>query len=1420
MLTPEYANTGMALRWSDTQEGRHLRRRYGGIAVFLILMLPLTLGLRIWREAHVLRHGEQQQAEAVADAFDLIERQFAAIQAELWSTVADLAGSDAVVSGLSELGRGMGDVAREDLVEHAANLDLPDRTAIEIYDADLQLQAWNGFTLPTGHALERPGFMEARQMDVAPDGDQRLGFTVWWPVRDGGRFLGMVRGMRLVRVRTPVQNQFLRSYSLAETWERATDLQVVVQWEGGPAEAPLPNARMRPLHGIDGTLLARVYVQPPTIEQLLGEVRARFNDVLVFWTTLLLFWLVAGLWLWYSRPGSRPTQVSDITEQRAWLAAFCRFAVFATAWWGLRFSLLALHVPARWQEDRAPLAPLFDPTHLASAFGGGLFRSTGDLLITAIFALVFAVTWLELAARFRDRYRGRAFLAGEDPGTDRIRRGTAVCLALISAAILLAIGVVVLLGVITRHAILDSTLDYFVRSGLIPDPPERLLLVIFCGLLILTVAVITIVVGIMWGTITLLVRHHPKGWSPRTIAGYFLVLVIGISVPLHLLTGMGRIVPFPVVIVFVMLGAWLAVFGRIRRDQGMELLSLRGISLSIFVVSVLLYPICFQGMDARLRMQMTDAAETFSERRDPRVIFALEQLLEEVQSSGRGAQIEQLLTSRGDSVTKRLELDSLAASAMSGSFLSSLGLYDVSLTVLDRAGRPVGRYYEAQQAPGPASLDAFDTEEFDILQQMYRESGSSGVMVEQITGRLQRDRFQYVGIVPLENERGIIQGWVMARAESQTLFQYKETPFPRVLLPSGASRSLQDELALSEFRNGVLVRSLGQDYGRYALSTEVRRALVTHSEFWQQERGDGRLFLTYYRREEPDRSTVFSDVLPQATGSILAVRVPAVNTFDHLYYLLRLTVAGLLLGLPLYAVGAYGRWRIGLLPAARVRFKDKVLNAFLGVGLVTVLAIGIVGQEVVEEETVGAEREGLRRHLEQIEQILALRAQTGELPYRVLARTDIDSLSAVIGADVNVYKGPSLVATTRPQLVRDRLISDRMPIGAYEAVFLKGQRTAFVQENIGSFVYRAGYHALLDERGEPHFVVSIPTLPEQERIEEERTRTTAYLFGALLLLLLVVMSTAAIVADALARPVGRLRVGLEAVAKGQFEQKIPVVTRDEVGDLVRTFNEMQEQLAESRRELAQHERQLAWREMARQVAHEIKNPLTPMKLSVQHLRRAFYDMARKGTDGMDEQQFRRFAGLFDRITNTLIEQIDALARIANEFHSFARMPTRVMERLDLNSVVQEAVSLMQEEEGAEIELRLHKEPLIVEADREELRRIYINLLKNAFQSIPEDREGHVEVETAPDGFSDGLHWAVCAVRDNGSGIPADLRDKIFQPNFSTKTSGTGLGLAIARKGVEEMKGEIGFETEEGQGTTFQVKLPLVEEVKANGRERG
>jgi signal transduction histidine kinase len=624
-----------------------------------------------------------------------------------------------------------------------------------------------------------------------------------------------------------------------------------------------------------------------------------------------------------------------------------------------------------------------------------------------------------------------------------------------------------------------------------------------------------------------------------------------------------------------------------------------------------------------------------------------------------------------------------------------------------------------------------------------------------------------------------------------------------VLVPAGLFGEDDEAFAYAEYDDGVLVRSRGEAAGPSRLPPEVRGLFLSDQASdaaWLYERLDGQGFRTYYRRLPAEK---------EERLDVVAVRVPTVAYYDHLFYLLRLTVAGLALGLVVYLAGVPVRRRAGLLPAPRSRFHDKVLTRFLLVGIASVAMTGVIGQQVIAEQNRQSVRDVLRQRLQRAAAEVVAGAGPGTPVTAALEEARADRISRQLGVDVHVYFGERLASTSRPQLVRQRLIDTRLPAPVWHALFAGGQRYAFAPDRIGSFAYTTGYVAVVDEAGEPVGAVAVPTLPEQAAIEAEQARMIAYLFGALLVLLLGIFVTTALLANQLTRPFRRLRAGLQAVGAGQMDEPLPVESRDEMGELVETFNRMQGQLAESRHRLAQQERELAWREMARQVAHEIKNPLTPMKLSVQHLRRAY----RTPGDGATPEE-RRFAGTLERITTTLIEQIDALDRIAGEFSSFARLPRRNPEPLDLNAVLQEAAALFEDEAGSggalPVTLKLDLAPgaLPVEADREELRRVFINLLKNALQAMPEEEAGRRAGRICARTWRDDAHaWA--EVEDTGAGIPEDVREKIFQPNFSTKTSGMGLGLAIVQKAVEASGGTVTFETEEGRGTTFVVRLPLL-----------
>ena len=1361
-----------------------------------MIMLPLTWWLRGWRVTEVSATIQDRQSEAVSSALDRIEHDFERLQSEMLEQAGSLAGSPRIVRSLRERARGGLSTSSEELVRYIASVSLLERGAVEIYDYTPRLIAWSGFSMPPDRALSSTRFLETYQTSISKDLDFREALVTWYPVRDGNRVVGAVRILRLVTFKAPIQNQYIRNISLDDTWRRATHLPVQVDLDPEEPAGERKYGQYRLLQGSDGTVLGRVYVEPPTPEQLIQTTRERFDHVLAFWTTLLLFWLVAGCWQWY-RAGSGPKPDESVQRQKLRLTG--RFLVVGAVWWLVRYLLIALDVPARWQQGKAPLSPLFDPTHLASTLGYGLLRSSGDLLITALFGLLFAFAFLDLAARFREKRRPSKLSFNKRGEADRPSWiGFNAILFLTFSAI---IGLAALLAIVAQHVVLDSTFDFFSHGALIP---ERLVIIVFGTLLIITATVFFLDIGFVWIASHFLWRYRPINVSPSV---FWLNTALMVSLPLVVCYGFlafQQIVPWPITLVFLFAGLVIGLYSQWRKGSPLELFILRSILPAIFILAVLCYPMIYTGMAAQQRTQMLEAAASFAEGRDPRVLFAIEEVL---QKAGNDPTVKALLVLSGEQSETTVLWDSLASAGIRGSLLSSLAAYDLSLTFLDNNGLPLGRYYDTVQGLDRASVNQIDAAEFVILRQMYAEGGSTGTMVERMTGHRQPDRFQYEGIVPiLLEENTEQQGWVMVQATPRTLLRDGRTPFPRVLVPSGSYDDVYAHMSIAEFRDGAVVRSIGRDFGRYKMTEDIRQELNTQSELWRSEEVEERTYLTYYRRL--DTVGRLGATMPMASSmgtSVIAVRLSSIGTFDHLYYLLRLTVAGLIIGLVLYLLGLFLRWRAGLLPATRVRYRDRVLNAFLTVGIFAVTAVGYVGLRVVTEESGRAVQSWLQQHLERVEETLALDVRGDEMPYHVLERTSVDSLAARVGLDLNVYRDERLAASSRRQLMRERLIDERLPIEAYKALYYDGFRFTYTREWVGSFVYTAGFQALPDEQGKPRYIVSVPTLPEQERIEEERARTLAYLFGALLLLIMVVLLTASLLADTLARPIARLRSGLQAVARGRFEEVLPVDSRDEIGELAQTFNEMQEQLADSRRRLAHQERQLAWREMARQVAHEIKNPLTPMKLSVQHLRRAYQS---DGGEETDKSYRDRFSSLFDRITGTLIEQIDSLARIANEFHSFARMPTRILERLDLNAVVSEAVALMQEEEQVEIKYTLWDKPLVIEADREEIRRNFINLIKNAIQAVPADRERLIEVTTAKQHLR-GHDWAYGTVKDNGTGVQLRIHDKIFEPNFSTKTRGAGLGLAIVKKSVEEMLGEIGFETEEGVGTTFWIRLPLV-----------
>lgn len=381
------------------------------------------------------------------------------------------------------------------------------------------------------------------------------------------------------------------------------------------------------------------------------------------------------------------------------------------------------------------------------------------------------------------------------------------------------------------------------------------------------------------------------------------------------------------------------------------------------------------------------------------------------------------------------------------------------------------------------------------------------------------------------------------------------------------------------------------------------------------------------------------------------------------------------------------------------------------------------------------------------------------------------------------------------------VISEKMDAVAFRKLSIMNE-PEFIQdqERIGNLIYKSAYVPLKvrTELGEK--TVAFLGIPYYSNKSNQRNDVSIFmstLLNVYVFLLLIAVGIAIAVANSITKPLSKIGDKLKDVKIGKRNEPIEWTSKDELGTLIDEYNSMIAKLSASAEKLAQSEREDAWREMAKQVAHEIKNPLTPMKLSIQYLQHAYY---------RSEQE--DIGPMLKKVCGTLIEQIDNLAQIASEFSNFAKMPRAENQEIELNQLVQSVLDLFSNkcrELNLDLNLSMPDEQYVVYADRNHLMRVLNNLVKNAIQAIPDERKGRIQVFV----FRKDER-AIIKVSDNGTGISKDKRDKVFVPNFTTKSSGTGLGLAISKSIIESVNGEIYFNTVENEGTDFFVKLPLID----------
>ena len=475
--------------------------------------------------------------------------------------------------------------------------------------------------------------------------------------------------------------------------------------------------------------------------------------------------------------------------------------------------------------------------------------------------------------------------------------------------------------------------------------------------------------------------------------------------------------------------------------------------------------------------------------------------------------------------------------------------------------------------------------------------------------------------------------------------------------------------------------------------------------------------------------------------------------------------------------------------------KFKIQAAIISIVFISLLGVALATISYNVEEYRVKHKNDLNEKMKSIAEEIDMRLEdkveiTDSLQnwlHRELAK-----LSNIFRTDINIYgENGNLISSSRGEVFDAGLISTRMNARAYNEIFQNFQAGYSETENIGKLSYLSAYKPIINEFSDYLGFINLPYFINEDNYSQEITTFVVAFINLYVLLFLISIIAAVFIANQITRPLVAIQENLQKIELGKHNEPIHYNRNDEIGGLVKEYNKKVDALAVSTDLLARSERESAWREMAKQIAHEIKNPLTPMKLSIQHLQRT------KG----DDTEYNKY---LERITGTLIEQIDSLSNIATEFSNFAKIPTARNQVFNLAEQLQKVIDLYETHNRANIEFNANKhEKIEVNADREQLFRAVINLIRNGIQSVPDDQMGEINIW-----LQKKKKKAIIVVKDNGSGIPVELRDKLFSPSFTTKTSGMGLGLAIVKNIVENFSGKVWFETDLKKGSTFFLEIPI------------
>lgn len=632
-----------------------------------------------------------------------------------------------------------------------------------------------------------------------------------------------------------------------------------------------------------------------------------------------------------------------------------------------------------------------------------------------------------------------------------------------------------------------------------------------------------------------------------------------------------------------------------------------------------------------------------------------------------------------------------------------------------------------------------------------------------------------------DGENNIISGRIRI-IEENNIFGYLEVsviynanrlsynvapPFLTSSLSSFNSTVDPGKLRIFDFHNNRLVNSVSDvDLTEEHISGILADDFSGRSDKWIQANINGEANIIYVLKSEFVSN-------PRILAIMLKERDVIWNLFDFfkVFFIHTIFILTFFICYFLYCLRHRSKYKI--------TFRSQLIFYFLVISIIPLIMLAVYFKDLTQEKNNSAIFYKLNKRVHSIDSYLANHLYNNlDDQYKIFSEAGND-----LGIGFTLYRERDFVFSSETEYYNIGFLENIIDAKAYSLLMNSGMNECMIERSVENYKYYS-YYKFIEIRDE-EYIIEVNNLFNNILLPFSSIELDVVLFGTYSLVAILVAFFSTLLANQMSRPIRRLTSATKSIASGDLSVEIESKWIGEVKELTDGFNKMVKDLKKNQSQIAEMERESAWKEMAKQVAHEIKNPLTPMKLSVQQLVIAYKDQSPK------------FENIFEKVTNTIINQIDILKNIASEFSNFARMPNLKLTELNPKNILREVYDLFSEEK-TKMALELSDEEITIHADEDQLKRTLVNLVRNSLQS------GATAVIIKQNADGNNL---LIRVIDNGRGISNEIIHKIFDKEFTTKEKGMGLGLSMAKRFLNSIKGEIEVEHTSETGTTMIIRIP-------------